>query len=60
MLWHPSCAGWHGTSSSNWFSTSTRGFYRGDNGVFSFIGGNGTWTSSNYCGRGVAVIGTGL
>ena len=56
MLRYPGCAGWHGSSNSNWVS-STNGFRRGGGGVFSF--NNNNWTNSNY-GRGVAVVGTGL
>ena len=57
MLWYPGCAGWHGTSNSNWVS-GTNGFIRGNGGVFSF--NNNTWTNNTNMGRGVAVVGTGL
>jgi hypothetical protein len=53
------CARWHDTSNSNWLNGTAYGFRRGYDGVFSFDG-YGAWTVSNNCGRGVAVIGTGL
>ena len=59
MLWYPSCAGWHGASDSYWISNTSYGFIRGTGGIFSF-NGNNNWTSNELCGRGVAVVGTGL
>jgi uncharacterized Fe-S cluster protein YjdI len=60
MLWYPGCADWHGAANTNWISMDTRGFVRGNSGVFSF--NNNTWTNTNNVnmGRGVAVVGTGL
>ena len=53
------CSGWHDTSYSNWLSGASYGFMRGGDGVFSF--NRNDWTSYvSYCGRGVAVVGTGL
>ena len=57
VLKYPSCAGWHGASYSSWLSDG--GGFRGDNGVFSFRGSS-AWEGVKSCGRGVAVIGTGL
>ena len=57
MLKYPSCADWHGTGSSDWVY-GAYGFIRGNRGVFSFSIGD--WTYEELCGRGVAVIGTGL
>jgi len=63
------CAGWHESSNSQWLAYQSRGFKRGGSGVFSFHGGDYNWANedgswgSNYsksCGRGVAVVGTGL
>ena len=59
MLKYLSCAGWHGTSSSNWIDDTSYGFRRGDDGVFSFRGSS-NWEETKNCGRGVAVVGTGL
>ena len=59
MLKNSSCARWHDAGSSGWLSDTTYGFSRGYYGVFSFSS-NGSWTGSTYCGRGVAVVGTGL
>ena len=57
MLKYPGCTGWHDTRNSSWLSDTTYGFRRGYSGIFSISGGD--WTS-NSCGRGVAVVGTGL
>ena len=57
MLKYPSCADWNGTGSSDWVY-GAYGFIRGNRGVFSFSIGD--WTYEELCGRGVAVIGTGL
>ena len=54
MLKYPSCAGWHGAGNSYWLSSTSSGFIRGYDGVFSFTGD--FWTGYNYCGRGVAVV----
>ena len=59
MLWYPSCAGWHGASSSSWLYDTYCGFRRGENGVFS-CNGVIEWADVRNCGRGVAVVGTGL
>ena len=53
------CAGWHGTTNTGWLYAADRGFGRGGSGVFSFHGGY-FWASYYCCGRGVAVVGTGL
>ena len=58
VLKYPSCAGWHDASSSGWFGAASHGSIRGDEGIFSFS--RSTWTGNLGCGRGVAVIGTGL
>ena len=55
-----SCSGWHGAGSYNWLSYTSYGFMRGTSGIFSFYGGGFVWTTSDGCGRGVAVVGTGL
>ena len=61
MLKYSSCAGWHGSSSYVWVGGSGgSSFTRGGAGVFAFYGGGNTWNSYKSCGRGVAVIGTGL
>ena len=61
MLKYSSCADWHGTSYSYWLIGNVYGFYRGGNGgIFSFDGAYPVWKNDDYCGRGVAVIGTGL
>jgi len=60
MLKYTSCARWHGTSNYVWVSGGGSSLTRGGNGVFSFYGGGNAWTSYKSCGRGVAVIGTGL
>ena len=59
---NPGCSGWHGASSANWLNATSYGFRRGSGGMFSFHGSNtgNYWTSYSYCGRGVAVVGTGL
>ena len=60
---NPGCSGWHGANNSGWLNSETRGFIRGYGGVFSFRGNDtgNNWASGNYyCGRGVAVVGTGL
>ena len=59
MLWYPSCAGWHGTSYSDWLAEADFGFHCGAYGMFSFRGED-YWMWGSYCSRGVAVIGTGL
>ena len=59
MLRDPGCSGWHGTTNANWLNDTRYGFYRGGTGMFSFRGNN-NWDSNKYCGRGVAVVGTGL
>ena len=59
MLKYPSCAGWHGASSSRWLVDAIYSFRRGGDEVFSFSGSGVAWTGKS-CGRGVAVIGTGL
>lgn len=53
---NPGCSGWHGGSAS-WIYNTSYGFCRGSSGMFSFNCSG--WTGS-YCGRGVAVVGTGL
>ena len=55
---NPGCSGWHSASSHDWLSSTSDGFVRGGGGMFSFNYYN--WTSYTYCGRGVAVVGTGL
>ena len=57
---NPGCSGWHGASYASWLNYTNCGFVRGNGGVFSFS--NDYWNSSGsaYCGRGVAVVGTGL
>ena len=57
---NPGCSGWHGAGSAYWLGNTSKGFIRGNGGMFSFHGGNGNWTSTTYYGRGVAVVGTGL
>ena len=52
------CAGWHDTRNSDWSYDTYFSFIRGNTGVFSFSIGD--WTGNVYCGRGVAVVGTGL
>ena len=59
MLKYSSCAGWHDASSYSWVDSTYYGFRRGENGVFSFRGST-IWDETKLCGRGVAVIGTGL
>ena len=56
---NPGCSGWHGASKPYWLNNTSNGFRRGNGGMFSF-NGNNTWTGNNNCGRGVAVVGTGL
>ena len=58
MLRYPGCSGWHGASSAGWVNSSYPAFVRGGGGMFSFSWNN--WTSNGSCGRGVAVVGTGL
>ena len=55
---NPGCSGWHGAGFAYWLSNASSGFVRGDGGLFSF--GVSGWTSGSCCGRGVAVVGTGL
>ena len=55
---NPGCSGWHGATNAGWLNVSGYGFSRGGNGMFSFYGS--AWTGNYYCGRGVAVVGTGL
>lgn len=67
---NPGCAGWHGASKQNWTSLSERSFSRGFNGIFSFDGGGSNynsssstyadWSKNSYCGRGVAVVKSGV
>ena len=59
MLKYSSCAGWHGSTTSEWLY-ATSGFLRGERRVFSFDGYNPYWKDDVHCGRGVAVVGTGL
>ena len=61
---NPGCSGWHG-GYANWLNTTEYGFVRGGiynsgSGMFSF--GDYYWNYSDRanCGRGVAVVGTGL
>ena len=54
------CADWHGASNARWLNNTAYGFIRGYNGVFSFDGYSHYWGKDNFCGRGVAVVGTGL
>ncbi len=56
---NPGCSGWHGASKPYWLNNTSNGFRRGNGGMFSFSG-SGTWAGNNSCGRGVAVVGTGL
>ena len=56
MLWYPSCARWHGASSSTWLYYTSDSFMRGAGGIFSFSGSGDGWNDSKLCGRGVAVI----
>jgi len=59
MLWYLSCADWHDARYSDWIRSTSFGFGRGGSGgVFSFEYGN--WNVDGFCGRGVAVVGTGL
>ena len=63
VIGNSSRIGWHGTSyggSTYWLNDARYGFIRGNNGMFSFHGNNNTWAGNNNCGRGVAVVGTGL
>ena len=61
MLRYPGCSGWHGSTGISWLNGVDRGFRRGGSGVFSFLGGYMcVWADDHYCGRGVAVVGTGL
>ena len=55
---NPGCSGWHGTAYAYWLSNAVNGFRRGGGGVFSFS--LSSWAGGNSCGRGVAVVGTGL
>ena len=62
VIGNSSRIGWHGTSyggSTYWLNNARYGFIRGNNGMFSFHGNN-NWTGNNNCGRGVAVVGSGL
>ena len=56
------CPGWHGASDARWLGNSSCGFVCGNIGMFSFTGtGWGDrWDDRTYCGRGVAVVGSGL
>ncbi len=56
---NPGCSGWHGASKPYWLNNTSNGFRRGAGGMFSFYGNN-AWTGYNNCGRGVAVVGSGL
>ena len=58
MLKYSSCAGWHGAKYSDWLGGTSNGFMHDGLGVFSFE--YGRWSIDDFCGRGVAVIGTGL
>lgn len=60
MLWYLGCARWHGTGMEEWLYNTAYGFRRGGSGIFSFDGNNYNWKNDNNCGRGVAVVGTGL
>ena len=56
---NPGCSGWHGASDHKWIGgTGIGGFLRGNGGMFSF--NSGYWASFTCCGRGVAVVGSGL
>ena len=58
---NPGCSGWHGASDAYWLSGADRGFIRGDGGMFSFRGVSGSyWASYSHCGRGVAVVQSGV
>ena len=58
---NPGCSGWHGASAASWLNGTDCGFIRGSGGMFSFDGHYfGYWASRSYCGRGVAVVGSGL
>ena len=54
---NPGCAGWHGSSTGEWVTSSSPYFNRGSYGLFWFYK-EGTVYSD--CSRGVAVVGTGL
>ena len=58
---NPGCSGWHG-GYAYWLSATRRGFVRGNGGMFSFLGdsSNGYWASGSCCGRGVAVVQSGV
>ena len=55
---NPGCSGWHGASNARWLNGTDRGFIRGNGGMFSFHGYG--WASSSCCGRGVAVVQSGV
>lgn len=61
---NPGCSGWHGANVHTWFSSNVCGLSHGSSGIFSFQGyafnGSNTWTRGINCGRGVAVVGSGL
>ena len=57
---NPGCSGWHGASKRNWLGYTYNGFLRGDGGMFSFGRSDWNHSSSVHCGRGVAVVGSGL
>ena len=60
---NPGCSGWHDASNRNWLGSTSYGFVRGYYGMFPFQGYNQSscnWASSTNCGRGVAVVGSGL
>ena len=58
---NPGCSGWHGAGNASWLSNTAYGFRRGGSGMFSFYGSySAYWASYTSCGRGVAVVGTGL
>ena len=58
---NPGCSGWHGATDDYWLSGADRGFIRGDGGMFSFRGVSGSqWTGYGQCGRGVAVVQSGV
>ena len=54
---NPGCSGWHG-GGAGWILYTSTGFARGNGGMFSF--NYGDWTNSDLCGRGVAVVQSGV
>ena len=57
---NPGCSGWHGASGAVWLNGADRGFIRGGGGMFYFSGYSYSWASGSYCGRGVAVVQSGV